>query len=236
MTRINLLPEEFRPVEETPLARRMCIFIGVAVIAALLAGVVYFRLIMLPSERSRNDDLVQQRKNMAPAIKEFDRLVREIKTLDALRLVVEENWDQRVMWAQKLSQLKAIVPGYVWITEMDLSQPRQVGRKKKPSRGILELKVVSASPDLDNLTNFVRILRGLIPPFGAAKDEISRSIMFARDFDQLSHNNIVLEEFDEGKYLEKLGYKTKVTLNVKAVEQPEKAPLKRKKRKAAPKS
>jgi len=236
MTRINLLPEEYRPVEETPVARRYTIFIGVAVVAALLAGLVYFRLILLPPAKETNANLKRERQNLNESVALFDKLAGEIKRLEALRTIVADNWRERVIWSKKLAQLKAIVPSYVWITEIDLEQPRKAGRNRVPSRGNLILKVISASKDIDNLTNFIRILTGRIPPLtgpgGTPGKDITPSVEFAADFDQLSHNKISLEEFDE-KYEERYGYKTRITLNVKPLEQPKKAPARR--RKVAPK-
>ena len=232
MTRINLLPEEYRPVEETPAARRYTIFIGVAIVAALLAGVVYFRFILLPGARETQENLKRDRQNLNEPVALFDKLVTDIKRLEALRTIVEDQWRERVLWARKLDQLKAIVPRYIWITELNLEEPRKAGRRRISSRGKLIMKVISASKDMDNPTNFIRILTGRIAPLTGPRGEpgkdITPSVEFAADFDQLSHNKVSLDEFDD-KYEERFGYKTKISLNVKALEQPKKPPVIRKK-------
>jgi len=223
MTRINLLPEEYRPIEGTPAARRYTIFVGVALIAALGFLFGFYDLIKLSAARDDAEQLKREEAGLAPQVKQFDTLMAEIRRLETFRDAIGKAWQERMVWSHKLGQLKEIVPSYIWIKQIEFKEPRGGSRSRKAThRGELTMKIVSATDDIDNVTNFFRILTGVMPPLtgpgGKPGFDIGPSLRYAQDFAQLGYGKISRVEFDEVKYEEKVGWETKVTMFVKLLE------------------
>jgi hypothetical protein len=158
-------------------------------------------------------------------IKYFDRLKGDVGHLEALREAVSNQWQQRLPWSVKLAQLKAIIPAYVWVTDMEMKMSKAgspSGQKGPASRGDLTMKIISATDDINNISNFLRILTGELGPLKGSdfmpSTDKTPSVLFAADFDRLAYGRISREMFDEATYVEKAGWKTQVTMYVKPLE------------------
>ena len=230
MTRINLLPEEYRPLSETPAVRRYSIYIGVFVVGVLLSVWGGYGLFRLPAARNTAEALSSQRQAMEPKLEKYDGLVAQIGAIENHRIIIAELWKRRIIWSRKLAQLKSIVPGYVWLQELQLKPAkRQQVRTQKgmpQSRGELVFRVTSATVDIDNMTNFFRILTGVMGPMVGpqfiASPDVAPSVEWARDFVRLAYGRINREDFDQEVYVEKVGWKTDITMYIRPVKEPAK--------------
>jgi Tfp pilus assembly protein PilN len=157
MIEIDLLPEEYRRPEMTPLPRRLVIYIGAALISSCLFVLIWFHFIHLPSLRNVKDDLINQERMKAQEVKKYEELTAEINRFNQRRQTIEQIWQTRVLWARKLDQLCDLVPSYIWFSNVSLQEPHMA---EKDVGGKLLLDCHSQGPDVNHFAEFLRILQG----------------------------------------------------------------------------
>ncbi len=169
MIQINLLPEEMRQREGTPLPRRIAIFAGTAVLTGLLFMVAIQRMKTLP-------DLVTERDRVAKALQQArERVVREVRPIQKALEGVERR--KRVLaqiepgvlrWAPRLDALQdALItelPG-VWVTGLNYEEALPKVRTRAKGAPALERRLTvrfaasdfTGSMDLFAMSNEDRI-------------------------------------------------------------------------------
>ena len=157
MIDIDLLPEEYRRPEMTPLPRRLVIFIGTALVSICLFVLIWLHLILLPRLRNERDDWVNRERQMAKAVQRYDELMAEISGFNQRKQTIEQIWQIRILWAQKFDQLCDLVPPYIWFKSISLQEPL-MGRKDVGGKLILDCR--SQGPDANHFAEFMRIVKG----------------------------------------------------------------------------
>ena len=171
MIEVNLLPEDRRPVERTPLPRFLTILGGV--IGFCIEGIfIVFLLTLIPRKKA---DLESWKLREARAQKQVN-LVRaidkEIKQIHERRSGVEKMENDRRLWAPILYRLcdPEVVPQRVWYTKLGLKKGRSVRGRSSPD--ILELEAYASASDpsdssamIATAMQYVRNLQTVHPQF-----------------------------------------------------------------------
>ena len=137
MIQINLLPEELRKHEGTPLPRRLAIFAGTAVLTVFLFIVAIQRMKLLPDLVSERDRLAQDLQQVQGKIeREIRPIQMALKGLERRKRVLAQIEPGVVRWSPRLDALHDTValelPG-VWITGLlyEEAQPKAKANAKK---------------------------------------------------------------------------------------------------------
>ena len=169
MIQINLLPEELRKREGTPLPRRIAIYAGTAVLTGLLFMVAIQRMKTLP-------DLVSERDLAAKDLQEAKgRVEREIRPIqkalqgvERRKRVLDQIEPSVLRWAPRLDALQDTLvtelPG-VWLTGLTFEEALPKARSGAKKATTLERRLVltfaasdfSDSKDLFAMSNEDRI-------------------------------------------------------------------------------
>lgn len=133
MIRINLLPEERRPAERTPLPRFL-IYVG----GLLGFGVAAFLLVWLymnyRTKEKVKTDLIVRINSEQKTIDKINQLNREIAGFRKRKVEIQQLYRDRRRWGPILHMLHhdKVLPGHVWFKEMELKKGTvTVGRAKK---------------------------------------------------------------------------------------------------------
>jgi len=131
MIRINLLPEERRPAERTPLPRFL-IYVG----GLLGFGIAAFLLVLLymsyrTKEKVRTD-LIVRINSEQKTIDKINELNREIAAFRKRKVEIQQLYRDRRRWGPILHMLHAdkVLPRHVWFKEMELKKGVARGRDK----------------------------------------------------------------------------------------------------------
>lgn len=134
MIRINLLPEERRPAERTPLPRFL-IYVGGLVgfgAAALLLVHLHMKHRTLEDERT---GLIVRINSEQKTIDKINELNREIVSFTTRKDEIEDLFKGRRRWAPILHMLHddKMLPPHVWFKEMELKKSSVArGKAKEP--------------------------------------------------------------------------------------------------------
>ncbi len=107
--RVNLLPEDLRPVERTPLIRLVAILIGVALTVGVLFVDLNIHLRMWPDVLTRKktaQKLLNDKKKLA---ERYDELEKEIGYYRLRIDTVKKIARGRYLWSRKLYQLHKVI-------------------------------------------------------------------------------------------------------------------------------
>ena len=140
MIEVNLLPENLRKNEGTPLPRQLTIYLGVAVCMSLIfLNWFYFKEIEKAENKLKkiNTSIVDEKIK----VNELDALIQKITIIKSHVTTVENLYRNRIIWAKVLFDLKHVInkqgynkPNakreYIWFTELSLSE------KSVRSRGL----------------------------------------------------------------------------------------------------
>lgn len=186
MIEINLLPEERRPVERTPLPRLISIFAGVILGFVQVLFLIQYYMISIPNRLTDIRDKTNDRDAFKAQADRVDGIEQSIQKLEKVRKTLGELESDRVCWARILDRLADSFPEGLWLKELSISYDRA-----GPLRGQLASKYYSlkmsgfAAGDTDtdqrrNVTEFIRKLsqnflaKGMPPtgtgPAGPASD------------------------------------------------------------------
>ena len=147
MIEVNLLPEDRRPVERTPLPRFLVILVGVVGVSveALILMVILTRhpqKVDLLKDINRKIDLAQTAKTRIKAIN------RSIKEIGARNKEINNLYRFRRTWAPLLHRISSpeVLPRNIWYREIELKQGRGV-RGKAPLDELFLSGYAGGSPD-----------------------------------------------------------------------------------------
>jgi len=162
MIEVNLLPQELRRVEHTPLPRFLIIIVGTTLVSVALALGAIVHMRRLPDLARNNAELDQQIASAAPSEREHDILLGQIEEVRQRKRAIAEIWRARIIWSKKLVQLSEMMPKFVGLEKLTLQEAKRSGRNDDVG-GYLNLASVCAGADADRLAMFLRILRGDYP-------------------------------------------------------------------------
>jgi Tfp pilus assembly protein PilN len=220
MIEVNLLPEEYRRAERTPLPRFIVILVGVALVASL--G-LFLTKKYLDVKEARNDKAAKEKalQGYQDDIAQYNELVAKINEIKVRTTAIEAIWQSRLYWAVKLDQLADLVPNYVGLTGLKLEEPRGIVRGRgEAGGGNLFMSCISASENERRLANFRRVLKGEIQPFSpdVPKDMGETFFLdFTGEIEDYGYKVTEAEDYEEKEYIE---FNLELTLKARGHEQP----------------
>jgi Tfp pilus assembly protein PilN len=170
MIEINLLPPEYRPVEHTPLPRRLTIFVGVLLSCIGAAVCAWLAFVRIPNARTARDGAQQEAQKKKEEANEVLSKEAKIKSFDTRKNVLRELYSERVCWAKVLDRLAEARgkvdakmdagEGSVVLTSLELKRgaaagPVGPGKRREVSQLVIKGCVPSfdADPSADKLRN-----------------------------------------------------------------------------------
>lgn len=158
MIRINLLPEEMRKREKTPLSRIVVTLVGTFVIVTGASVYAYAHFGLLHEARSRLDRSRSELASLEPEAKYADDLQREKKDFDKRSEIIQTIGNSRILWSRKLDQLFDITHNggdsdrhFVWLRSLSM---KPTSAKDTTSSGTLVMGGHSATSKLQKLSDF----------------------------------------------------------------------------------
>ena len=130
MIEINLLPQEYRVQERTPLGLFLTVVIGICAVGA--AGVYDIRLNKdLTNAQEQNAKLKDEQQKSAARKAEVQKLEKEIEIKKKRQETIIEISQSKIIWSQKLIQFGKIMAEYpdFWIDRLSLSPGGSKGGK-----------------------------------------------------------------------------------------------------------
>ncbi len=123
MIEINLLPEDFRPLERTPRGLFLTIVIGLLVVLGIGAFDMRARTDLRQAEQEK-ERLAQEKARWEGQKKEVDRLKKEIEVAQKRQMTIIGIAESKIMWSQKLCQLGRILSEYplFWIDRLTMDR------------------------------------------------------------------------------------------------------------------
>lgn len=171
MIEINLLPENLRKAESTPLPRQLTIYLGVAVCAGLL-----FLNWFYMNESSKADKKLKrvtaEVNQEQQKITALDNLIAEIEQIKSHVTTVEDLYRNRTIWAKILFDLKNIINEqeynkandaleYLWLTSLSLEESRSSGGFGMPAQKTKTMKL-EGQASAKNTRRATMMVRNLI--------------------------------------------------------------------------
>jgi hypothetical protein len=158
MIRINLLPEEMRKREKTPLSRIVVTLVGTFVIVTGASVYAYAHFGLLHEARSRLDRSRSELASLEPEAKYADDLLREKKDFDKRSEIIQQIGNGRILWSKKLDQLFDITHNggdadrhFVWLKSLSM---KPSAAKDVASGGSVVMSGFSATSKLQKLSDF----------------------------------------------------------------------------------
>ncbi len=193
MIRVNLLPEEYRKADATPIGRFLMI-IAVAVIVT--GGLVTYGFVHYSKLKGIIDVRVEAEaefKNKKAHADVSKSLQAEIASYEARRKAIQQIASRRLLHSRKLDEFLDVIHNrgdrtayYVWLSGLRVSPPRVTRRGKSTSGGAFQFNgfaAATASVGLSRVTKFREALR---------KDE------FFEDFAGISMPTYKAVKWDDG--------------------------------------
>ena len=154
------------------------------------------------AEGARKVSLTEEVDRLEPLAKEYDVLGAEIQEIETRIVTIAEIRATRLRWGEKLDQLYAILPDYVWFKKLELKKGRARGPVAGGSQSVslLTLECLVAGADETRYAEFRRILTGEVAGDGPYTGED-----FFADFESLGYSGWSREdkpETQEGVALE----------------------------------
>jgi len=119
MIQVNLLPEEMRRIEHTPLPRFILILSGAVLVVLCCSAWVYLHFNALSAVHDEEARLIEQVARQETRAKEADDLKKDIETLTSRRDTIQELSEGRREWWVLIDELSDIIPYDMWITSLN---------------------------------------------------------------------------------------------------------------------
>ena len=193
MIRVNLLPEEYRKAEATPIGRFIMIIVGAVIATSGLVTygfVHYSKLKGIVAVRAEAEAEYKNKKAQADVSK---NLQAEIAGYEARRTAIQLIASRRLMHSRKLDEFLYVLHNrgdrtlyYVWLNGLRVSPPRVTRRGKSSLGGAFQFNGFAAATEsvgLSRVTKFREALR---------KDG------FFQDFSGISMPTFKFVDWDDG--------------------------------------
>lgn len=161
MVSINLLPEEFRRRERTPLRIFVASLAAAVVVAGFAGTLAWLHFGTLASLENTIARLEDDRVALEPLVKHHDALNGEISEHEKWRQTIREVRSSRIAWSPKLDQFMDLLTQagdqgryLIWFTDLTINQAESRG-----TGGTFVAKGVSGSDDVAKVASFLGDLR-----------------------------------------------------------------------------
>lgn len=164
MIRINLLPDEYRRSNRTPIKLMLSVTAAVAVNSALIAWAAWLGLGVLAEVESEQSVLQTEMDGLTPQVTYHNALEVENKRFAARELALAQITNQRVNWTQKVDELVDVVHTggegerhYIWFDDLTVMMTED---KRNNSFGTLKASGHSGSENFAQVANFLEDVEG----------------------------------------------------------------------------
>ena len=161
MIKINLLPEELRPLEKTPLGRFLVIVCGVAITTTVLFLFLVLQFKTLPAAEAALKAAQDEKARKETEAKVYDALKREIDFYNLRITTVKNIGKERYIWSKKLYQLHQVIERSA--PDIALKQVQISERTGSGVGGVPKMEIVidgySIIPELKAAADFMKSLR-----------------------------------------------------------------------------
>jgi Tfp pilus assembly protein PilN len=113
MIRINLLPNELRPIKHSPMPYAIS---GAILFVAVLGMLYVFGLTQskISDARQKLDAKKTELQALQPEVEKYNSLSERKIVLDKKSKIIQEILSDRVIWSEHLSQLAKLTPDNIW--------------------------------------------------------------------------------------------------------------------------
>jgi Tfp pilus assembly protein PilN len=202
MIQINLLPDEYRRADRTPVRVFAAITLGVAVNASLGALWLWTELGPGAEVEQRLEVLQSDLTTLRPLVKHHNDLEKERKLYETRERTLDQIVAQRVSWTEKVDQLIDVINEggdgdqkyLIWLDSLNVAQSERQSRPgMAASGGSLSAKANSGDGDFALVANFLEDVEysdfgfGFsrpAPPAGSASEpdpDLIPSVVFSFD-------------------------------------------------------
>jgi hypothetical protein len=164
--RINLLPEEYRKPESTPIGRFITIIVGAVVVTGGLVAygyVHYSKLRGVIEVREATEAEYANKKAQADVSKS---LQAEISAYQSRRKAIQEIVKSRALQSRKLDEFLDIIHNggdrtqyFVWLNSLTVTPPRAVRRGSSKNGGTATFDGFAESTEFSRVTNLRDAIR-----------------------------------------------------------------------------
>lgn len=159
MILINLLPQEYRQRQRTPLKMMIAVAVSVAINASLLAYWAWTAFGVAAEVSSELAVLEDTMAGLNPQIAYHESLEKETKVFEQREATLTEITSKRVNWTRKVDELIDVINKggegekyLVWLDNLNVDS--EINSRKK-TFGTLEAQGNSGSPKFSHVANFL---------------------------------------------------------------------------------
>ena len=161
MIEINVLPAELRPTEPTPWPKMLALLgIGLLLLGEGLVF-VWYHFNYNPALRDQLQSLQEDLRAKTERAKRADELREEISDYKLRAFTIIKIRQARTLWAKKLDQIIDVVPDYVWLAGITVTEGAGGRAMKGP---VITMSCFSLSSDEKRIAAFLRTIK--THPFG----------------------------------------------------------------------
>lgn len=166
MITINLLPEEYRTAQRTPMRVMVATVTAVAVNCVLVAYASWLFLATGSEVQTQLQFRQDEVASLRPAVQYFRKLETENRVFTARERTLSSITENRIGWTEKVDQLVDVISAggdddyLVWLTDLTITQSdgKSGGRNAKGA-GNLTASGYSGSPDFGLVADFFEDLK-----------------------------------------------------------------------------
>jgi hypothetical protein len=163
---INLLPEEYRKPESTPIGRFLTIVIGAIVVTSGLVAYGYVHYSKLRGAIEVREATEAEYANKKAQADVSKSLQAEINAYQARRQAIQQIVKSRILQSRKLDEFLDIIHNggdraqyFVWLNGMSVTPPRSVRRGKTGNGGSVAFDGFAESTEFSRVTNLRDAIR-----------------------------------------------------------------------------
>lgn len=149
MITINLLPEELRPVQRTPLPHLLSLLVLAA--ALIFMGKAYLSLTMQLNSVEHQIKTAQVELNaLESTVKEYEELLKQKELLQKKIGAIQAILADRTIWSEHLHQLATLTPDNIWYKRIRVTTRRFMEEKPaiNPQTGRAEIDGRTGKPKM----------------------------------------------------------------------------------------
>jgi len=176
---INLLPNEYRKTESTPIARFLAIVIGAVLVTGGLVGYGFVHYSKLRGVREVREATQAEYTNKRAQAEVSRSLQAEHTAYETRRKAIAQVARNRILQSRKLDEFLDVIYNrgdksayYVWLTNLSVKPPRAARRGKPTNGGTLSFGGYSETTEFSRITNL--------------RDAIRKDETFFKDFNAIS--------------------------------------------------
>ena len=156
MIEINVLPAELRPTEPTPWPKMLALLgVGLFLLGQSLVF-VWYHFNYNPTLRDQLQLLQEDLRAKLEQAKRADELKEEISDYALRRDTILKIRQARTLWAKKLDQIIDVVPDYVWLTGITVTEGATGRATKGP---VITMTCFSLGSDEKRIAAFLRTIK-----------------------------------------------------------------------------